>query len=360
MRIRAARFNGAVSAWLEVDNTTAAVTASLVVYNGQPVATAGTLTSIASGSTAQISIANFTPAYGPVSGNPCTPSPNFLNSLEQGQLYDVYYIDPLFLGGTITPIATMNSADYLNKPGYFLIGSIVTATASAVYQPSTYNDLGSNATLSPGAAIDGNLGTYATAKSTNQNVVGSEHVLTVTGTLPGTSSPSISFTDANFISDAGVMGPTLPITDYTVSILGSTITYTFGDDDAGANITISYNAISSSTLESFLSEIIYSGFPAVVVGSGKMLNVSVAGTLMNHGSVGATASIVLVNASTGSTTTLSSTSTTFAQTDITESIASGTNLADLSVIISSTPPPTADGSIAGDGWGYQVYEIYIE
>jgi hypothetical protein len=69
-----------------------------------------------------------------------------------------------------------------------------------------------------------------------------EVVKTQSATLPSAPSPSITFTDATFLADAGVMGPTTAITDYTVSTAGSSITYTFGDDDEGLNITISYLA----------------------------------------------------------------------------------------------------------------------
>ena len=76
----------------------------------------------------------------------CTPSPSILTGLNPSQLYFVYYVDPTFAGGTITPIATQNESNFLNLPGYFLIGSLVTPAASARYQPSSYADVGTSMT----------------------------------------------------------------------------------------------------------------------------------------------------------------------------------------------------------------------
>ena len=57
--------------------------------------------------------------------------------LDAGRCTFVYYVDPTFAGGTITPIATQNDANFLNLPGYFLIGSLVTPASSLRYQPSS-------------------------------------------------------------------------------------------------------------------------------------------------------------------------------------------------------------------------------
>lgn len=73
----------------------------------------------------------------------------------------MYYVDPTFVGGTITPIATQNEANFLNLPGYFLIGSLVTPASSLRYQPSSYADQGTSATVTPTAAYDNNTNTSA-------------------------------------------------------------------------------------------------------------------------------------------------------------------------------------------------------
>lgn len=59
-------------------------------------------------------------------------------SLLQQTTYYVYYIDFANAGGNVTPIATTNIADFLGKPGYWLIDSIVTgyASATARYVPT--------------------------------------------------------------------------------------------------------------------------------------------------------------------------------------------------------------------------------
>jgi hypothetical protein len=64
----------------------------------------------------------------------------------------VYWIDPSFLGGGITPIRTQNSADFMNKLGYYLIGSLVTPTSTGsgtVYRPTAYVTSGNTAVVAP-------------------------------------------------------------------------------------------------------------------------------------------------------------------------------------------------------------------
>ena len=62
---------------------------------------------------AGIQIAPFTPALYPT---PCTPSVVEFDGLNQSQLYYVYYVDPYFLGGTITPIVTQNKTERAQRP----------------------------------------------------------------------------------------------------------------------------------------------------------------------------------------------------------------------------------------------------
>jgi hypothetical protein len=81
--------------------------------------------------------------------------------------YYVYYSDPNFLGGNVTPIATTTMADFIGKPGYFLIDSIVTpayssGSGSARIAPTTFSDTGSYTTIAAYQAFDGNLATSAT------------------------------------------------------------------------------------------------------------------------------------------------------------------------------------------------------
>jgi hypothetical protein len=159
-QIRSLRANGATSAWLQILNYTVSLVLSIVTYTGIAVAQAS-LTAIALvGGTAEILIGNFTANYGGTS-RACTPSPNTLTGLSQNALYWVYYIDPTFAGGAITPIATQNTADFLNKAGYILIGSIMTPNYAPLYRPTSYSDIGSQTTTAPAAAYDGNISTSA-------------------------------------------------------------------------------------------------------------------------------------------------------------------------------------------------------
>ena len=71
-----------------------------------------------------------------------------ITGLVQQLLYYVYWIDPTVAGGDVTPIATLNQSDFINKVGYFLIGSVVTpyaplgGSSGVLYRPSTYQDIG--------------------------------------------------------------------------------------------------------------------------------------------------------------------------------------------------------------------------
>lgn len=159
LRIRAVRPSGAYSVWVELDNISVGSTTSATGLN--PVAPAGTLAAQAfSDGTAAIAIFPFTATVGLLSVS-CTPSPDNIDSLNQSQLYYLYYQDPTFAGGTITPVATQNTADFVGRPGYFLIGSIVTPSYGTRYQPSSFSDSGQTATLNAAAAYDNNVSTDA-------------------------------------------------------------------------------------------------------------------------------------------------------------------------------------------------------
>lgn len=157
-RIRSARAGLVDSAWVEIDGEVISITLSSTSTTGSTVAPPGTLTAQGLvGGTANITVFPFTASVGGLSIACLTAGPYTITGLAQSQLYYVYYIDPTFAGGAITPIATTNTADYLAHVGYFLIGSIVTPSYSPRYQPTAYNDLGSSATIAPTAAYDNNL-----------------------------------------------------------------------------------------------------------------------------------------------------------------------------------------------------------
>jgi hypothetical protein len=153
VQIRSINKAGVVSDWKSASCTTVSVV-SLPSYTGQDVAPAGTLTGLAVTGSAEIDIANFTATVGTATAS-CVPSPSALTGLNQGQSYYVYYVDAAFAGGTITPIATQNSSDFLNKAGYFLIGVVLTPTSGAgTYRPVSYYDAGDLTTTSPANAYD--------------------------------------------------------------------------------------------------------------------------------------------------------------------------------------------------------------
>lgn len=166
VQIRAVNCAGVPSAWVQAGPETISTTYSPFSYNGVPVAPTGTLTAQSSSSGTQITVAPFTPFVYP---KLCTPVPSVITGLNPSQLYFVYYVDPTFAGGAITPIATQNEANFLNMAGYFLIGSLVTPAASARYQPSTYTDVGTSMTTTPTAAYDNNTNTAAVISGTYWN-----------------------------------------------------------------------------------------------------------------------------------------------------------------------------------------------
>jgi hypothetical protein len=86
-----------------------------------------------------------------------------ITGLTPQQLYYVYYVDQNFAGGAITPIATQNTADFVGKPGYYLIGAIITPAyaATPLHSPSNFSNFGPSAVSNSGNAYDGNLATHA-------------------------------------------------------------------------------------------------------------------------------------------------------------------------------------------------------
>jgi hypothetical protein len=172
VRIRSIRSNGTLGNWVELDNIVCGFAFSAAGLTA--VAPAGTLTAAAYGSTARsrtfilpgalVTVASsFTATYGGQSVA-CTPATTVLGPLEQEQLYYLYYVDPGFAGGAVTPIATLNPSDFFDKPGYFLIGQILTppwTNGLPRYLPTAFADVGAAQTFNPGAAFDANLATSA-------------------------------------------------------------------------------------------------------------------------------------------------------------------------------------------------------
>lgn len=165
VQVRAVNVANVPSAWVAEGPVTVSNALSSLAYSGIPVAQSGTLSAQGiSGGTANITIQPFTAKVGSATAS-CTPSPSMLTGLNQAQLYYVYYVDLNFAGGTITPIATQNPADFEDKAGYFLIGSIITPSYTARYQPSSYSDIGSQTTINPTAAYDNDTTTYASVSA---------------------------------------------------------------------------------------------------------------------------------------------------------------------------------------------------
>jgi hypothetical protein len=188
-QIRSARPTGGTSAWVEVTGVVISITLGTTVTNGGPVTGSAALSAAAfSDGTAAITVSPFTATAGSLVVSCLGAGAYTITGLAQQQLYEVYYIDPTFAGGAITPIATQNPTDYLGKVGYFLIGSIVTPSYSTRYQPNSFSDLGSSTTQTPPAAYDNNLTTSAA-------VLG--RWWTVETTDPITHLPSFSYLNAS-------------------------------------------------------------------------------------------------------------------------------------------------------------------
>jgi hypothetical protein len=180
VRIASVRANGAISPWEEINGFSVATT--LVVLGIIPLDPGSLIAEAYDDGTAAIEVFGFTALIGNASVPVLPAGPVWIYNLQQTTLYYVYYIDPNFTGGAITPIATTNSSDFLNKQGYFLIDSIVTpyagpstggnggAANTTRYAPTSYNDAGTRATSNPTYAYDGNSSTAAVVSSFYQYV----------------------------------------------------------------------------------------------------------------------------------------------------------------------------------------------
>ena len=106
VRIRSLRPNGATSAWEEIDGYAVSMTLSTV---GIVALDPGSLVSDAfSDGTAEIIVSGFTAVIGNASVPVLPGGAVTMTGLGQQTLYWVYYIDPDFMGGAVTPIATTN------------------------------------------------------------------------------------------------------------------------------------------------------------------------------------------------------------------------------------------------------------
>jgi hypothetical protein len=182
VRIRSVRASGAFSVWVEIDGFTSGFMVSSTGLGGYG---PGTLVGQAyTDGTAGILCMPFTALIGNRLIAMFPSGAALVNGLTQQQLWYVYWIDPTVVGGDVTPIATQNISDFMNKIGYFLIGGVVTPFADSSggggggggvtrYYPASNVDMGSRSTLAPLAAYDKNL---STAASIGANVRGTTFV----------------------------------------------------------------------------------------------------------------------------------------------------------------------------------------
>jgi len=176
LRLSAFRSNGAQSAWVELDGI---VCGSAPSATGMSAVGVGALIGVAlTTGGAEIIVEPFTATVGTLSASILPAGPYTLSGENQGERYYIYYFDPNFAGGAITPIATQNVADFLGKPGYYLIDSIVTPKYTGgsyggnVYRPSSWSDTGLRSTQTPGCACDADPATFAQLTAQNTSLAG--------------------------------------------------------------------------------------------------------------------------------------------------------------------------------------------
>jgi len=222
-RIRSLRPGGQTSTWVELDGFT--VSTVLTVLTQTALADLS-LTSIAySGGTAAIYGLPFIAVIGNQTLS-VSPSNYPLSGLNQNHLYFVYYIDPTFSGGAVTAIATQNQADFLNKAGYFMIGSLVTAVygggtaATGPWYPSTYADRQNGAAFyvtnpmvpyttaglySGQFAVLGSVYVPSVPETLGTDIIysGFINALGATGICAGTSGLTLGFANQGYVTGAG-------------------------------------------------------------------------------------------------------------------------------------------------------------
>ena len=174
-RIRSVRNNGGVSQWVTQGGAVAGIVLSVSTQEG--LAPNSLVGEAFSDGTAAIICMPFTAVVGNVTAI-VTPTPSVDPGLGQGQRYDVYYDDPNFAGGSVVAVATQDASAYRGVVGRYLIGSIVTPTASSGggtgqrYQPNSCRDYGSRTTQNPSAVFDGDASSSATLSATSQATSG--------------------------------------------------------------------------------------------------------------------------------------------------------------------------------------------
>jgi hypothetical protein len=170
--------------WVEQLGYTVSITLPAVSSEDQGLNPGGLIGEAFAGGAAAIEVIPFTASFGTLHAAILPAGPFTINGLAQATLYYVYYSDPTFAGGAITPIATTNKADFLGIVGLFLIDSIVTPISSGGgtggtgggtnprFSPTAFSDSGSRTTLTPAAAYDGNSSSSATVSGSLHFVSG--------------------------------------------------------------------------------------------------------------------------------------------------------------------------------------------
>lgn len=153
--IRSAAADGRKSAWVEIDGYTVSLTVSSLLQLA--IAQSALAGQAYSDGTAGITVAPFTDKVGGHTRS-CLSSSYLISGLLQARLYFVYFVDPTYAGGAITPIATLDPSDYLGKAGYFLIGSLRTPAYSVpgavLFRPTAYLDSGTQTSADGDHAYD--------------------------------------------------------------------------------------------------------------------------------------------------------------------------------------------------------------
>jgi hypothetical protein len=335
VRMRGVRADGAYSAWLELDNIVCGVAVDSTGFSA--VAPDGTVTAVTTGpADSTIYVAPFAPNVAGFTAT-CTPSPSALTGESPQTLYYVYYIDPTFAGGTITPIATTDPADFVGKPGYFLIGSVLTPAyvsgsgSGTRYYPSNYNVLGQMAPNAPGAAYDGNLGTYAAIFS-SKNLGGSSY---------GTAFGELLFED--FPAGASASGVQLFVSSAARSNAGGVpwaITASVGTAAKPAGPLGSLNSTGA-----WAALTAYALWDTFTQGGATYLVVTGYTSGSSFGSTDAANACVLLAYGTGNS----------AQTLYSFTLPTGTAMSSVTVDVTANPP-----SSNGIGVAVDVYEVYLQ